>query len=70
MITAGTGEVVSPADGTVIAVERCEEPCFTHKAYWKVSIFMSVFNVHVNRSPIAGTLGRPWDLWKRKLGGR
>jgi phosphatidylserine decarboxylase len=56
VITASTGEVVSPADGTVIAVERFEEPCFTHKACWKISIFMSVFNVHVNRIPVTGTV--------------
>ena len=56
VITAGMGEVVSPADGTVIAVERCEEPCFTHKTGWKISIFMSVFNVHVNRIPVTGTV--------------
>jgi phosphatidylserine decarboxylase len=56
MITAGAGEVVSPADGKVIAIERCEEPCFTHKTCWKISIFMSVFNVHVNRIPVTGTV--------------
>jgi phosphatidylserine decarboxylase len=54
--TAATGDVVSPADGRVIAVERCEEPCFTHKTCWKISIFMSIFNVHVNRIPATGTV--------------
>jgi phosphatidylserine decarboxylase len=56
VITAGPGEALCPADGTVIAVERCEEPCFTHKTCWKISIFMSVFNVHVNRIPVTGTV--------------
>jgi phosphatidylserine decarboxylase len=51
VVTAGSQEVVSPADGKVIAIERREEPRFTHKTCWKVSIFMSVFNVHVNRIP-------------------
>jgi phosphatidylserine decarboxylase len=56
VITAAPQELVSPADGKVIAIELCEEPCFTHKACWKISIFMSVFNVHVNRIPYAATL--------------
>jgi len=46
-IPDGPGVVVSPADGTVVAVtEEPEGP--------SVAIFLSVFNVHVNRSPIGG----------------
>jgi phosphatidylserine decarboxylase len=56
VITADTHEVVSPADGKVIAIERLEEPCFTRTASWKISIFMSVFNVHVNRIPCSATV--------------
>jgi phosphatidylserine decarboxylase len=46
--------VLSPADGRVVQVAEVEDP-LGEKGHWtKVSIFMSVFNVHVNRSPVAG----------------
>jgi phosphatidylserine decarboxylase len=45
--------VVAPADGTVIVVERVSETPLGTEAL-KISIFMSVFNVHVNRSPLDG----------------
>jgi phosphatidylserine decarboxylase len=41
---------VSPADGKIVAI-RAEEPGLT-----RVSIFLNIFDVHVNRSPIAGTI--------------
>ncbi|MDR3046523.1 MAG: phosphatidylserine decarboxylase family protein [Bacteroidales bacterium] len=48
--------VISPADGTVIAIEEVvEEECFKENRI-KISIFMSVFNVHVNFHPISGTV--------------
>jgi phosphatidylserine decarboxylase len=43
---------VSPADGKVVAV-KAESPEIT-----RVSIFLNVFNVHVNRTPISGTIGK------------
>jgi phosphatidylserine decarboxylase len=45
--------VVAPADGTVIVVERVTETPLGVEAL-KISIFMSVFNVHVNRAPLDG----------------
>jgi len=45
--------VVAPADGTVIVVERVPETPLGREAL-KISIFMSVFNVHVNRAPLDG----------------
>jgi len=45
--------VVAPADGTVIVVERVAETPLGVEAL-KISIFMSVFNVHVNRTPFDG----------------
>ncbi|MCM0084294.1 phosphatidylserine decarboxylase family protein [Geomonas sp. Red32] len=45
--------VIAPADGVVIFLGKAVEP-HTKKEMEKVSIFMSVFNVHINRAPIDG----------------
>ena len=50
---ADRAAVVAPADGTVIVVERVPETPLGVEAL-KISIFMSVFNVHVNRVPFDG----------------
>ena len=50
------GTVVSPADGKVITVETLAETLFYEGGCKKISIFMSVFNVHVNRIPHEGTV--------------
>ena len=47
--------VVAPADGTVIVVQRVHETPLGTEAL-KISIFMSVFNVHINRAPLDGTV--------------
>jgi phosphatidylserine decarboxylase len=47
--------VISPADGQVILLERVSESPLGGRAL-KISIFMSVFNVHINRIPIAGKI--------------
>lgn len=46
--------VVAPADGEVIFVGEVEEDQYFEGPVQKVSIFMSVFNVHVNRVPLSG----------------
>ena len=46
--------LVSPADGVVMDVERVFEDQFLARESIRVRIFLSVFNVHVNRSPMAG----------------
>jgi phosphatidylserine decarboxylase len=51
--------VLSPADGRVVAVERTEDPYLKRDAI-KVSVFMNVFNVHSNRSPVDGTITGIW----------
>jgi phosphatidylserine decarboxylase len=43
--------LLSPADGTVTHVEEVEEPDFPGGRAFRISIFLSVFNVHVNRVP-------------------
>lgn len=46
--------IVSPADGTVMGVDIVEEKEFFNTKVKKITIFLSVFDVHINRSPIAG----------------
>jgi phosphatidylserine decarboxylase len=48
--------VVAPADGRVIHAGRWTEDQFLKRSVFKISIFMSVFNVHVNRIPVSGTI--------------
>lgn len=48
--------IISPADGTVQEVSPVEYDDFIKGAGNKVTVFMSVFNVHVNRSPITGEI--------------
>ncbi|MGA7833137.1 MAG: phosphatidylserine decarboxylase family protein [Terracidiphilus sp.] len=52
-IPAGAGLIVSPGDGVVTETVAIETPGGRRQ---RISIFLSVFNVHVNRSPIAGVL--------------
>ncbi len=54
-IPQGSGILVSPADGKVLGVETVSHP-FVGDSAVKVSIFLNVFDVHVNRIPAAGTV--------------
>ena len=51
-----SGAVVSPADGKVIGVETVTDSAFYEGRCTKISVFMSLFNVHVNRIPVDGTV--------------
>ena len=55
-ISAGPNEVVSPADGTVIAVEELKESPHYNGPCKRITIFLSIFSVHVNRAPFEGTV--------------
>lgn len=55
-VPEGSDVVVSPADGTVIVVKDIFEPDYLKHDVKQISIFLSVFNVHVNRSPYSGTV--------------
>jgi len=49
---------VSPADGRVLSVDTIENSPFFEGTCRKISIFMSIFNVHVNRVPYSGRIRR------------
>ncbi|MFV0423687.1 phosphatidylserine decarboxylase family protein [Oleidesulfovibrio sp.] len=55
VVPTGTGLGVSPADGRIIKVQPMPDP-FTGEPRMCVCIFMNVFNVHVNRFPVDGTV--------------
>jgi phosphatidylserine decarboxylase precursor-related protein len=52
----GPSLVVSPADGKLIMITEVDEPGFIHGRAIRLSIFMNVFNVHVNRYPVGGVV--------------
>jgi phosphatidylserine decarboxylase len=58
-IPQDAGAVLSPADGRIVAVERINDP-YVNRESIKVSVFMNVFNVHSNRSPVDGTVQQVW----------
>ena len=58
-IPAGPKTVLSPADGRVVVVERTEDPYLKREAI-KLSVFMNMFNVHSNRSPVDGEVREAW----------
>jgi phosphatidylserine decarboxylase len=51
--------VLSPADGRIVAVEKARDPYVGREAL-KISVFMNVFNVHSNRSPVDGVVRQRW----------
>jgi phosphatidylserine decarboxylase len=51
--------VLSPADGKVMLVEQARDPYLDRDAL-KISVFMNVFNVHSNRSPVDGVVKHRW----------
>ncbi|MFA5073772.1 MAG: phosphatidylserine decarboxylase family protein [Nitrospirota bacterium] len=55
-IPEGKDIVVSPADGRIVVLKNVYEPHYLKQEVIQVSIFLSVFNVHVNRSPIGGII--------------
>lgn len=52
----GASLVVAPADGRLIMLTQVEEPGFVQGQAIRMSIFMNVFNVHVNRYPVDGVV--------------
>lgn len=50
--------VISPADGKVMMVTEVDEPSYIGGPALRISIFLNIFNVHVNRYPVGGTIER------------
>ncbi|MBL7995537.1 phosphatidylserine decarboxylase family protein [bacterium] len=55
-IPLAAGVIVSPADGKVVLIKDVYEDQFLKSDAVQISIFLSVFNVHVNRIPVSGTI--------------
>jgi len=53
------GIVLSPADGRIVSVGKARDP-FLERDALKISVFMNVFNVHSNRSPVDGDVRNAW----------
>ncbi|MBI4997317.1 MAG: phosphatidylserine decarboxylase [Rhodocyclales bacterium] len=51
--------VLSPADGRIVAIQPVRDPWLDRDAL-KISVFMNVFNVHSNRSPVDGEVRQRW----------
>ncbi len=48
--------VLAPADGRVCGIAEVDEPMYLHRKATRISIFMNVLNVHVNRYPVSGEI--------------
>ena len=55
MAPDGNDLILAPADGRIVVVEQTEDPYAKRQAL-KISVFMNVFNVHSNRSPVDGVV--------------
>ncbi|HEY5365186.1 MAG TPA: phosphatidylserine decarboxylase, partial [Casimicrobiaceae bacterium] len=58
-IPSAANAVLSPADGRIVVVEKTRDPYLDRDAL-KISVFMSVFNVHSNRSPVDADVRNVW----------
>jgi len=53
-ITKGENIVLAPADGKVVAIEQIQDSKISDEPVQRISIFLSVFNAHINRAPVDG----------------
>ena len=60
-IPQGKNRVVAAADGKVVEIEQIEEAEVLHRPMKRIAIFLSVFDVHINRAPITGKVTRVID---------
>jgi phosphatidylserine decarboxylase len=52
----GDNLVISPADGRVVGIARVDETMYLHRDATRISVFMNVLDVHVNRYPVSGEI--------------
>ncbi len=52
----GEGLLISPADGFITHIETCDDEEFIGEKARRIGIFLTVFDVHLNRAPVAGTV--------------
>jgi len=55
-VPAGQGVVLAPGDGKIIGIQEVDEPSFFEGRCRRITIFLSVFNVHVQRAPVSGRI--------------
>jgi len=48
--------ILAPADGKIVEIVQEQESLFVKEQVWRISIFLSVLDVHVNRIPVSGTV--------------
>lgn len=48
--------MLSPADGKIVGIDEVQEPHFVKERCTRVSIFLSIFDVHMNYAPVAGII--------------
>lgn len=58
-VSGDASSVLAPADGRIVAIEPAHDPWLEREAL-KISVFMNVFNVHANRSPVDGEVVQRW----------
>jgi phosphatidylserine decarboxylase len=56
-VVAEPGQIFAPADGRVLSIEEVEEKEYMGGRCKRVGIFLSILDVHINRSPLAGRIG-------------
>jgi len=55
-ITEGENIVLAPADGKVVAIEQIQDSKISDEPVCRISIFLSIFDVHINRAPVDGEI--------------
>ncbi len=56
-IMAEPGQIVAPADGKVLSIDEVQEKDFMGGRCKRISIFLSILDVHINRAPVGGKIG-------------